>query len=51
MPAISIKGTTKNVTGKKEGANIIIQKTLEGGTLVETYEGNKRTKGKQTPKE
>jgi hypothetical protein len=48
MPAISIKGTTKNVTGRKEGSNIVIEKTIQGGTLIETYAG-KRANGKQAP--
>jgi chromosome segregation ATPase len=50
MPAISIKGTTKNVTGRKEGTNIVIEKTIQGGTLIETYAG-KRVNGKQAPGE
>jgi hypothetical protein len=48
MPAISIKGTTKDVRGRKEGASYVVERTIQGGTLIETYP-TKRVTGKQAP--
>jgi chromosome segregation ATPase len=50
MPAISIKGTTNNVRGRKEGSSFVVERTIQGGTLVETYP-TRRANGKQAPGE
>ena len=48
MPAISIKGTTGTVKSRRDGANIIVEKTIEKGVITETHKGTgKRIRGKQ----
>ncbi len=52
MPAISIKGTTGNVKSRREGGDIIVEKTIEKAVVTETHQGEgKRVKGKQKPRE
>ena len=52
MPAISIKGTTGNVKSRREGGDIIVEKTIDKGVITETHKGEgRRVKGKQKPRE
>ncbi len=52
MTAISIKGTTGNVKSRREGGDIIVEKTIEKAVVTETHQGaGKRVKGKQKPRE
>ena len=53
MPSIAIKAKTGTVTSRRDGVDIVIQKSIEKGTVIETFHGgtNKRARGKQAPKE
>ncbi len=48
MPTISIKGTTGTVKSRRQGANVIVEKTIEKGVITEAHKGTgKRIRGKQ----
>ena len=50
MPAITLKGATGDVKTRREGSNVIVEKTIDKAVLVETHKaGGKRVTGKQTP--
>ena len=50
MPAITLKGATGTVKTRREGSNVIVEKTIDKAVLVETHKaGGKRVTGKQTP--
>jgi hypothetical protein len=50
MPTLSIKGATGTVKTRREGGNVVVEKTIDKAVLIETHKGDgKRVKGKQTP--
>ena len=50
MPTLSIKGATGTVKTRREGANVVVEKTIDKAVLVETHKGDgKRVNGKQAP--
>ncbi len=50
MPTLSIKGATGTVKTRREGGNVVVEKTIDKAVLVETHKaGGKRVTGKQTP--
>ena len=50
MPAITLKGATGDVKTRREGNNVVVEKTIDKAVLVETHKaGGKRVTGKQTP--
>ncbi len=52
MPSIAIKAKTGTVTSRRDGVDIVIQKSIEKGTVIETFHGNnKRARCKHAPKE
>ena len=50
MPAITLKGATGDVKTRREGNNVVVEKTIDKAVLVETHKAEgRRVKGKQTP--
>ena len=50
MPTLSIKGATGTVKTRREGSNVVVEKTIDKAVLVETHKAEgKRVTGKQTP--
>jgi hypothetical protein len=50
MPTLSIKGATGTVRTRREGSNVVVEKTIDKAILIETHKGDgKRARGKQAP--
>ncbi len=50
MPTLSIKGATGTVKTRREGGNVVVEKTIDKAVLVETHKAEgRRVTGKQTP--
>jgi hypothetical protein len=50
MPTITLKGTTGTTKSRREGRDIVIEKTIDRAVITEIHKGDgKRVKGKQAP--
>ncbi len=48
MPAISLKGTTGTIKSRRQGGDIVVEKTINKAVITETHKGQgRRIKGKQ----